>query len=531
MSKASGSIDLKSLKVAGEANKYITAIDENGVKVHAANNINLNYTQITSEGMEVFKTNGATSNPSAISVAKFGEIVRIGKESAAVLYIEPGRITSVLGDKKLFEFGTDTNTPYIEKKHEIQVVGNTDFTYNIPKGYLVEGMKFGVSITQGTSGGYLPPDYDITYGTDGTATIYVQNGSTNARVTITYNFTNNTIVFGSWYSCSDQYKYRLVIWFKIPNIEPVFILGNNFAGLYSSVAEGENTSAYGYAAHSEGYQTQANADYSHAQNENTIANRRAQTTVGTYNIEDNHSDTTHPSGIDTYGNYSVIIGNGTNSNNRSNALTVDWNGSINSYINCDTDSTYNTDTSGTTEAHYLTQFAVINSNNNKTAYIDVHKWSYGESLAIFGMQRMFNGANNTSETIQNQFGLGVKSDKSLYVWIPDNAKSAWRSALGFSKTQSTPTKTNSSVWISGSIELIKVGQIVTVKFNGVNFGATSTRTNFATIPEAYRPLTETGGMFDSSTIWFFVRPGDGSIAINQAAAGQRWGTVTYIAQF
>lgn len=97
-------------------------------------------------------------------------------------------------------------------------------------------------------------------------------------------------------------------------------------------------------------------------------------------------------------------------------------------------------------------------------------------------------------------------------------------------SQSTDvTKTNSSVWQSGEIRLYKRSNIVTLKFNATVFGATSTRTDFATIPEAYRPITETGGMFDSSTTWFFVRP-NGTVATNQAAAGTRWGTVTYIAQ-
>ena len=90
---ASGSIDLKSLKVAGEsATSYITAIDNNGIKVHAANNIDLNYTQITSDGMEIFKTDGAESNPSAISIANFGEVVRIGKQDDNYFWIDTAGI-------------------------------------------------------------------------------------------------------------------------------------------------------------------------------------------------------------------------------------------------------------------------------------------------------------------------------------------------------------------------------------------------------------------------------------------------------
>lgn len=753
---ASGSIDLKSLKVAGEANKYITAIDENGVKVHAANNINLNYTQITSEGMEVFKTNGATSNPSAISVAKFGQTSIIGRQDQSHIKIINNGLSILNSGITLFDLLLNENQqaklqhkydfgetvfvpagpgPYdvdsYSTTYPIVTVDNTTFStdvefeelknaidsftingymgyYNLSHKRISFSVQFDVAATatetigqeyvlkpgheeetpteQNTilitiygrhiansnsvtfytdSNNELPSSIDLlllynlkcykmtglpvlTLGLkdrshveidyhslklidqegesylyisdlrdmDGYAnvhefcivnesflaypfystilsatvdsvykvtiddvetsdyTVRIQSGTTDhvtvelttpptigSKVAIFYhsndirakaftlgkrNFhvSNSTAPysFAMGYEVMAEGTYSHAIGYYTKAFGrgahaeggDTEAQGNNShaEGVLSKAigpnahAEGQDTIASGAASHAEGSSSEARGDYSHASGSHTVANKAFQTAIGKYNIIDTYTST---SGADK-GQYAFIIGNGGTGGIRSNALTVDWNGSISSYINYDTDSTYNTDASGTTEEHYLTQFAVINSNNNKTAYIDVHKWSYGESLAVFGMQRMFNGANNTSETIQNQFGLGVKSDKSLYIWIPDNAKGAWRDALGFSKSQATPTKTNNSVWISGSIELIKVGQMVTVKFNGVNFGATSTRTSFATIPEAYRPLTETGGMFDSSTIWFFVRP-DGSIAINQAASGQRWGAVTYIVQF
>ena len=80
---ASGSIDLNSLRVAGEsATKYITTIDGGGIKVHDSENQNLNYIKLTSNGMEIFKTNGAATNPSAMSVASFGSTTRIGNENS-----------------------------------------------------------------------------------------------------------------------------------------------------------------------------------------------------------------------------------------------------------------------------------------------------------------------------------------------------------------------------------------------------------------------------------------------------------------
>ena len=133
---ASGSIDLKSLKVAGEANKYITAIDENGVKVHAANNINLNYTQITSEGMEVFKTNGATSNPSAISVAKFGQTSIIGRQDQSHIKIINNGLSILNSGITLFDLLLDENQQ-AELQHEYDF-GETVFVPAGPGPYDLE---------------------------------------------------------------------------------------------------------------------------------------------------------------------------------------------------------------------------------------------------------------------------------------------------------------------------------------------------------------------------------------------------------
>lgn len=81
-------------------------------------------------------------------------------------------------------------------------------------------------------------------------------------------------------------------------------------------SEGRSTQATGNYSHSEGYYSRAIGDNSHAQNLGTRAASDNQTTLGTYNEEDDQ---------DTY---AVIIGNGTTENSRSNALTVDWNGVI-----------------------------------------------------------------------------------------------------------------------------------------------------------------------------------------------------------
>lgn len=86
------------------------------------------------------------------------------------------------------------------------------------------------------------------------------------------------------------------------------------SGNYSH-SEGDYSKATEWSAHAEGTHSEANGKWSHSQNRYTIANGDDQTALGKFNI----ADTTN----------AVIIGNGTASTARSNALTVDWNGNVN----------------------------------------------------------------------------------------------------------------------------------------------------------------------------------------------------------
>jgi len=79
-------------------------------------------------------------------------------------------------------------------------------------------------------------------------------------------------------------------------------------------SEGRSTSALSYGAHAEGEDTTAAGSWSHAEGRGTIAQSELQHVQGKYNISDG------------YGTYVHIVGNGTNTNNRTNAHTLDWNG-------------------------------------------------------------------------------------------------------------------------------------------------------------------------------------------------------------
>lgn len=110
---------------------------------------------------------------------------------------------------------------------------------------------------------------------------------------------------------------------------------NTAATSQSSHAEGFACGAWGLNAHAEGASSYAIGESSHAQNIGTRANKKAQTTIGSYNINDESITTTHSSGTVAYGKYAFIIGNGVLTS-RSNALTVDWTGNIRMYLGSDT---------------------------------------------------------------------------------------------------------------------------------------------------------------------------------------------------
>jgi hypothetical protein len=81
-----------------------------------------------------------------------------------------------------------------------------------------------------------------------------------------------------------------------------------------SHAQGNNTVARGWGAHAQGAYTEANGGQTHAEGYYTIANGENQHAQGRFNIADEDDK------------YAHIVGNGTNSDARSNAHTLDWSG-------------------------------------------------------------------------------------------------------------------------------------------------------------------------------------------------------------
>lgn len=94
----------------------------------------------------------------------------------------------------------------------------------------------------------------------------------------------------------------------------------NEASGESSHTEGDRNTASGASSHAEGSNTISSGTYSHAEGRGTRAQRAYQHVCGEYNILDTTGTAT------TMGTYVEIVGNGTSTEARSNARTLDWDG-------------------------------------------------------------------------------------------------------------------------------------------------------------------------------------------------------------
>lgn len=98
-----------------------------------------------------------------------------------------------------------------------------------------------------------------------------------------------------------------------------------------SHAEGSHTRAIGQGSHAEGTGSFAKGQWSHAEGYDTEAAGKYQHVQGRHNV------------IDESNRFADIVGNGSDTLNKSNAYALDWHGNLrlkgNVYVNCNADST------------------------------------------------------------------------------------------------------------------------------------------------------------------------------------------------
>lgn len=170
----------------------------------------------------------------------------------------------------------------------------------------------------------------------------------------------------------------------------------------NSHAEGDTTIASGDDAHAEGVGTVASGRFSHAQNDTTIAAGDRQTALGRYNIADEDGD------------YAVIVGNGTDTN-RSNALTVDWDGNV----------VMGTDLKTTTIADIIT----VNSSNATITVAEFARWGKVAQLHIAWTNKSAISVPANGNIGNVTIGTLVAGKRPIYshaAWSHgDNAGAAW----------------------------------------------------------------------------------------------------------
>jgi len=246
----------------------------------------------------------------------------------------------------------------------------------------------------------------------------------------------------------------------------------------SSHAEGFQTTASGNYAHSEGMEAIASGNCSHAQNRGTIASAYNQTALGKFNVSDKTS--------------AVIIGNGTADNTRSNAMTIDWNGNV------DTERLHIRTVSDANISSTLDVAEILYFLNNTA--------TFQPGTNIFNLT---NSGGNARATIIASYSASTyaatavcisTAPDSTELWLTKPANGSWAILYSGSIPNNadilatvTPTNittlTNGTPYSSnGGCWYYKIGTRVHVHLAVSGLSANSS-TNLYTMPSGYRPIS------------------------------------------
>lgn len=210
---------------------------------------------------------------------------------------------------------------------------------------------------------------------------------------------------------------------------------SNAGGQYAH-AEGYSSTASNTAAHAEGWGTTASKAYSHAQNLGTKAASDSQTALGKYNVEDANGD------------YALIIGNGTDDSNRSNALAVGWDGSVDAAGGVDIKSmSMDRDSANPSSDQWGNPYRCIDKDGERMLYLGSCRRTTGRIDTILYAYN----ENSSNSEIFNSLRLGIAKDGTCSYAVTDPA--AFCSALHVgdivtkdqSTTVSMPNSTYSNI--------------------------------------------------------------------------------------
>lgn len=310
--EAISTIDTKATDAAKTATNYITYIDStNGIRVYDGQTINQNqnFSQLNSNGMQVYKSNN--------QVASFGDVTVLGSASKmrAELDYHSYQLIDKEGDTYFYVSDLRDDTGYATLTYNFVGDGTTTY-YRL-------NLTVSWSIVSATIDGVATTDY-IQDALGITFDSAPASGSEIIVVAKTANQDTKAYTFGSRNSSGNIGRMSMTE--GVDNTASGWV---SKAEGYSNVASGDMSHAEGYkttsssgCSHAEGYQTVASGGNSyediaaHAQNIGTIASSKAQTALGKYNV------------ADAEGSNAVIIGNGTDDSHRSDLLDISWGGNI-----------------------------------------------------------------------------------------------------------------------------------------------------------------------------------------------------------
>ena len=396
---AEGAVDGASVvqTIEVDPSKYITRINQYGITVHPETVAQgSHYTQIDGNGLYIKELVGSAINLSNDStLASFTATgIRMGLENASHFNITPTKLSGNLNTNEYFsiedKYGVPTTYTYYsdgetrdfriyypsaEPIVTIDDTPTTDFVYtdswvvfdSVPTAGSIISITYSSSrsapaFTNGIRSGQTGL-FSFVIGSDNTASgLYSiaegrENQATNSsshaegRLTIASGEEAHSEGWRTTASGSSAHAEGSRTIASGPDSHAEG--SNTTASGVNSHAEGDSTIASGVESHAEGDSTIASGTYSHAegeytiasgvrshaQNEGTIADGHEQTAIGRYNAR-NISDN------------AFVIGNGEDDDNRSNALTVNWDGGLSHGIqNITSDITLTDVTSGATITH------------------------------------------------------------------------------------------------------------------------------------------------------------------------------------
>lgn len=163
-----GAIATDILNAGKTADRYITAVDQSGIKVHAQNNPNINYSKIDANGLEVFK---GTTTANSTSIAKFGDTARVGKANYGHVEIDDAGMV-VKGNQDGSALSGSDEHSYIASTAafigaesnlaHIDMGGARSLIYSTQSGQTVGDRYHGTEIITDTEGAYFTADYATT---------------------------------------------------------------------------------------------------------------------------------------------------------------------------------------------------------------------------------------------------------------------------------------------------------------------------------------------------------------------------------